>query len=137
MLTKIRKATKGEEGFTLIELMVVILIIGILMAIAIPSFFAVRNRAYKASAVSVRTTAVKTMELYGTDHDGEYTGANATELVALEPAIEFADSGAVEDVAVISGVGARSYTISVTGRDAIAYTAVKTDGGAVAYTPAP
>lgn len=83
MLTKIRKAMKGEEGFTLIELMVVILIIGILMAIAIPSFFAVRNRAYKASAESVRTTAIKTMELYGTDHNGEYTGANAAALRAL------------------------------------------------------
>jgi type IV pilus assembly protein PilA len=48
MLKKIVK--EDQKGFTLIELMIVIAIIGILAAIAIPQFSAYRTRSYNASA---------------------------------------------------------------------------------------
>ena len=48
---------RNEKGFTLIELMIVIAIIGILAAIAIPNFIAYRNKSFCTQAESDANTA--------------------------------------------------------------------------------
>ena len=67
MLKAIRKRMDREEGFTLIELMVVVLIIAILIAIAIPTFLGARKRANDRAAQSNLRNALTAEKTYFTD----------------------------------------------------------------------
>ena len=67
MLTKL--ANKDQKGFTLIELMIVIAIIGILAAIAIPQFAAYRKRSYDSSSTADLRNAATAQEAYYVDND--------------------------------------------------------------------
>jgi type IV pilus assembly protein PilA len=62
----------GEAGFTLIELLVVILIVAILAAIAIPVFYAQREKGFVAQIQSSLKNAAIAMETYATENNGNY-----------------------------------------------------------------
>ncbi len=66
MLQKLSK--KNEKGFTLIELMIVIAIIGILSAIAIPNFITYRRRSENSAANSDVKNAYTFAQAYFTDN---------------------------------------------------------------------
>ncbi len=87
-----RERLDKEEGFTLIELMVVVLIIAVLVAIAIPSFLGFRNRAQDRSAqADLRNTLLGEKAVWV--DTGAYTEVEAT-LKAFEPTLVTNDTDA-------------------------------------------
>ena len=90
MLQKlIERRQKGqEEGFTLIELMVVVLIIAILIAIAIPTFLGARQRANNRAAQSSLRNALTAAKTIFTDNN-DYSIATAGAVSAVEPSLTF------------------------------------------------
>jgi type IV pilus assembly protein PilA len=78
---------RHEGGITLVELLVVILIIGILAAIAIPSFLNQQSKAHDVQAKSAARTAAIAMETYSVDHQGSYVDADRPALEQIEPTL--------------------------------------------------
>ncbi len=99
----------GEEGFTLIELMVVVLIIAILIAIAIPTFLGARNRAQDRAAQSSLRNGLTAAKTIFTDQE-DYTQATPAALGGVEPSLQFVAANAPSTTQTEVSVNAVSAT---------------------------
>ena len=72
MYTTLILIPRQKGGFTILELLVVIVIIGILVALAVPQLWSARERTYMAKAKREFNTMHTAMELYRHDNDDMY-----------------------------------------------------------------
>jgi type IV pilus assembly protein PilA len=131
MLNRLRVRAQGESGFTLVELLVVMLILGLLAAIAIPAFFNQRTKAQDAEAKSTAKTAQTALETFATDNNGKYTTADRTKLNAIEPTLTTATTGA--NAITTLTVADTAYTITVTSDSGNTFTIDRATTGALTY----
>src|SRR5947207_10424132 len=125
MLQKLieRRRKGSEEGFTLIELMVVVLIIAILIAIAIPTFLGARTKSQARVAQSNARNALTAEKTYFTDNE-KYTETPA-DMTALEASLVYntatnpAAAATPRDISLKLGPAADcgDQTVSVSGTD--------------------
>ena len=106
MLKRIREM-KDQDGFTLIELMVVVLIIAILIAIAIPTFLGLRSRAQNRSTQSDLRNGLTAAKAYYTDGEtfvgfdtGAAAGVDGGTAETIEPSLDFSTAGSTTAVGI-------------------------------------
>jgi prepilin-type N-terminal cleavage/methylation domain-containing protein len=109
--TRPKHRARGEAGFTLIEVLVVLVIVGILVAVAVTSYLGYKDRANRASAQANVRSAIPAVETYHADN-GSYDGMSVPSLTAIDAGLK---------VTVISA-GSGTYCLSSTQG---AYTAYK------------
>lgn len=117
-----RRMAKEEEGFTLIELMVVILIIAILMAIAIPTFLGAQKRAQDRGAQSNLRNALTAAKTIATDNSGTFMNGGAAitdvDMETAEPSLTYVDG----DPVVVPAVGNVAVAAEAAGANIVFYT---------------
>lgn len=68
LVTRLQRRLRGEEGFTLIELTIVLLVFGILLTIALPGYLSLEDRANKTAAKADVSQAMRAVNSYANDN---------------------------------------------------------------------
>jgi type IV pilus assembly protein PilA len=126
---------KDASGFSLVEVLVVILIIGVLSAIALPAFLGQKTKAYDASAKELAHNAATTAETIATDNGGQYTKVIAAELNKYEPTIQIAAGGGNAYISTPATPEANGYSVTATAASTEdKFTISKSSSGAITRT---
>ena len=143
MLNMLRQRRDEDEGFTLIELMVVVLIIAILIAIAIPTFLGAQDRARDRGAQSDLRNALTAAKTLATDNAGMFLAPDGSSVIAkahmdvAEPSLaaQFQDAvlSGVDQIYVNTESGGAAITLSKRSASGTEFGISATSDGVVTY----
>ena len=120
-MVKVFREIEGQKGFTLIELMIVIAIIGILAAIAIPQFVSYRQKGYNTEAKAELKSFYTACQAYFSDHAPSDCSLSMVSslFIAQSPSVQitvFAGSGmSMVGTTAYHQAGTVTYTIGASG----------------------
>ena len=128
---------RDDEGFTLIELMVVLLIIAILMAIAIPTFLGARNTANARASQSNLTNALTAEQTYWTNNQS-FT-ASPTALAGIEASLNWSTTTPIaaeggNTVLVTTGTNGQIAELQAWAKDGNCYAIVQDNNPSNSFT---
>jgi len=117
----------GKRGFTLVELLIVIVIIGILAAIAIPKYGATKEKTYVTRMVNDLRNLATSQEAYFIDYTTYYNGSLPGPNLVFTPSVGVT---LLVDEATATGWSATASTVGTTRQCMVFY------GSAAAVAPA-
>lgn len=107
----------GDDGYTLLELMVVILIMAILFSLAVVTYAGVRNSGFDTEAKVNLRHGVTAAQVYYTEKESTFDGMNAFELEKLARGTSFRDGEInTDDDVYIADVTPNTYRLSCRSR---------------------
>jgi type IV pilus assembly protein PilA len=121
-----RSHLSGEAGFTLIEILVVVLIVGILALIAMPLYVGQRMRAQDIHTQAMLRTVATALQTYHTDEDSY--DATRAQLTDIESAIS-----AASPALAVSGT-AETYTVTEISKSGTTFTLARAADGSLTRT---
>src|SRR5689334_64318 len=113
-----RSRLRADDGFSLVELLVAMVILGILVAAALPMLLGQRTKAHDANAKASATTAAKAATAYGTGK-GSFDDITRADLVKIENSLDAATNLRIEGAGkvftvTVESVGGTSYSVART-----------------------
>jgi type IV pilus assembly protein PilA len=127
-----RRTLEEEDGLSLIELLVVLIIIGLIAAIAIASFTSQKDKAHDADAKTAARGAQLAMESYFVDNK-TYSGATVAQLQSIQPVLRNAPGLTVQSAT------ANTFQLSTssTSTTSVTFTVARSVNGTIARTCTP